>query len=185
MEEDINLINKVKESGDSEYLQELINRHSGIYVDMVNRYIPSDIEGVDKQDILEDKDFCIYNAALSFDEDKNTKFSTYLGNLARWRCLNIYNKIKKFPMQSIDDEKTTNISCDSGIKEVEKEESLNKINQLIQKSKDPRVRKIFSMRYYSGRKTQPWKNIAKELDLSIQGCINIHNVYLEKIKKSL
>jgi hypothetical protein len=31
----------------------------------------------------------------------------------------------------------------------------------------------------------PWKRIAKKLDLSIQGCINIHNNFIEKIKKEL
>ena len=38
------------------------------------------------------------------------------------------------------------------------------------------------MRYSGNRKLTPWKKIAKKLDLSIQGCINIHNNYLEEIK---
>ena len=37
---------------------------------------------------------------------------------------------------------------------------------------------------YSGdKKLTPWKKIAKKLDLSIQGCINIHNKHLTEIKK--
>ena len=39
------------------------------------------------------------------------------------------------------------------------------------------------MRYSNGNKVTPWKKIAKKLDLSIQGCINIHNNYLKEIKK--
>ena len=39
------------------------------------------------------------------------------------------------------------------------------------------------MRYQNGRKLTPWKKIAKKLDLSIQGCINIHNKHLTEIKK--
>ena len=186
MAKDLDLINEVKQTNDSGCLKELIERHSGIYIDMVNKYIPKDIDGVNKEDILDEKDYIIYDAALSFDDSKNTKFSTYLGNLARWKCLNIYNRIKKFPQQPIDDEKNANLLfCDSDISEVEESENLKKINQLIKKSSDKRIKKIFTMRYYSGPKVQPWKNIAKELDLSIQGCINIHNNYLEKIKKHL
>jgi hypothetical protein len=39
------------------------------------------------------------------------------------------------------------------------------------------------MRYADKKKLTPWKKIAKKLDLSIQGCINIHNNFLNKIKK--
>ena len=53
---------------------------------------------------------------------------------------------------------------------------------------DKRVEKIFNMRYRSQagkRKLTPWRKIAKELDLSIQGCINIHNSAFKKLKKNL
>ena len=39
------------------------------------------------------------------------------------------------------------------------------------------------MRYQNRRKLTPWKKIAKKLDLSIQGCINIHNKFIQKVKK--
>ena len=103
MEEDIYLIKKVKEYKDNDSIKELIQRHSGIYVDMVNKYIPDSIEGINKNDIIQDKSFCIYDAAINFDENKNTKFSTYVGNLARWKCLNIYNKKIKFPQSCISE----------------------------------------------------------------------------------
>ena len=59
--EDIQLINNVKQHRDEESLKELIERHSGIYVEMVNKYLPESMEGVNKDDILEDKNYCIYN----------------------------------------------------------------------------------------------------------------------------
>ena len=34
-------------------------------------------------------------------------------------------------------------------------------------------------------KVTPWKTIGDSLDLSIQGCINIHNKAITKIKKEL
>ena len=54
MEEDLQLISNVKNTNDGESLKELIDRHSGIYVDMVNKYIPKSIEGICKEDILDD-----------------------------------------------------------------------------------------------------------------------------------
>ena len=195
MAKDIQLINNVKEHRDEESLKELIQRHSGIYVEMVNKYLPESLEGINKNDILEDKNYCIYNAAIDFDENKKAKFSTYIGNLARWKCLNIYNRNIKFPQESIDSKKTSyktksssiktqfNLERELDVREIEKEEEINNIFNIIEKLPDHRVKKIFKMRYKNGKKLTPWKNIAKKLDLSIQGCINIHNKHLTEIKK--
>jgi len=183
MEKDIELINKVKKEKDNSSLKQLIDKHSGIYVEMVNRYIPNSMEGIIKDDILEEKNYCIYDAIIKFDENKNTKFSTYLGNLAKWRCLNIYNKKIKFPQESFESIKSKNLSCDSDIEKIEEVENVEKIYKIVNKSKDSRVKKIFKMRYANKNKLTPWKKIAKKLDLSIQGCINIHNNYLKEIKK--
>lgn len=185
MEEDIQLINKVKNSRDENSLKELIERHSGIYVEMVNKYLPNSMEGINKNDVLEDKNFCIYDAAIKFDENKKAKFSTYIGNLARWKCLNIYNKKIKFPQESIfEDFSRKNIRfSQSETLDIEKEEDIKNVFKIINNSQDPRVQKIFKMRYQDGKKLTPWKKIAKKLDLSIQGCINIHNKHLTEIKK--
>ena len=185
MEEDFNLISQIKENQDAECLIELINRHSGIYVDMVNKYISKAVDGIYKEDLLEEKNYFIYNAAINYDENKNTKFSTYLGNITKWKCLNMYNKSNKFPQQSIEEmgDFHSSASNEDSIESIEKTEDLKKINKFLFKSKDPRIKKIFTMRYYNGNKVTPWKKIAKKLDLSIQGCINIHNNYLQEVKK--
>jgi len=183
MENDIHLIDKVKNHADQESIKELIDRHSGIYVEMVNKYLPESSEGLNKEDVLQDKDFCIYDAAIKFDETKNAKFSTYIGNLARWKCLNIYNKNIKFPQSCISEIFDDSVSCESDLKRMEKEELIKKIFSGIDSMEDNRVKKIFTMRYKDGEKLTPWKKIAKKLDLSIQGCINIHNKHLTEIKK--
>lgn len=185
MDADISLINKVKSSNDPECLKELIHRHSGIYINIVNKYLPDSLEGVNKQDVLEDKDFCIYDAALNFDEGKKTKFGTYIGNLARWRCLNLYNKKIKFPQTNIN-EVFNSRTCDKGgIEELQSREDLKNVFRILESVEDERVKKIFEMRYNSDNKLTPWKNIAKRFDLSIQGVINIHNKYIEEIQKRI
>ena len=189
MEEDIDLIKRVQSNSDGDSLKKLINKHSGIYINMVNKYIPENFDFFQKEDVLEEKDFCIYNAVMNFDENKNTKFSTYVGNIAKWKCLNIYNKQKKFPKLSINNEPNEdkfffeNFTVESDIEKIEKEDNIERVFAIVDKSKDERVRKIFKMRYSDRKKTTPWKKIAKKLDLSIQGCINIHNNYLNQIKK--
>ena len=54
----------------------------------------------------------------------------------------------------------------------------------MEKETDDRVRKIIDKRYnVDNHKLRPWKIIAEELGMSIQGCINIHNKFLTKINK--
>jgi len=59
--------------------------------------------------------------------------------------------------------------------------------QLIRSYPDKRVEKIFKMRYIIGKKNKvmPWKNIGQKMNLSIQGCINIHNSVIKSIKQTL
>ena len=62
MESDISLINKVKNDSDVDSLNLLIERHSGIYLDMVNSVIPNTCDFLDKNDLIEDKNISIYKA---------------------------------------------------------------------------------------------------------------------------
>ena len=63
-------------------------------------------------------------------------------------------------------------------------ELINKIFETLKDSGDKRACKIFTMRYIIGEKNKvmPWKKISKAVNLSIQGCINVHNSYIKKIK---
>jgi DNA-directed RNA polymerase specialized sigma subunit len=180
--DDLSLIEKVKDHGDSSCFQEIVNRHSGIYLQMVHSYAPRSIAIDNINDLLDSKESHIYDAVQNFDETRNIKFSTYLGNHTRWLCLNAANKKTHAPL---DD----NFDCEFESSEsLEKTESdtLNKVFKFIEENEDSRVAKIFKMRYVSvagKRKLVPWRKIAKEINLSIQGCINIHNSTLKKLKK--
>ena len=78
-------------------LTQLIDRHSGIYLDMVNVYASPSSPFIDYEDLIEDKDFKIYQAAKNYNPEKGAKFSTYLGNETKWMCLNLYNRNKRKP----------------------------------------------------------------------------------------
>jgi len=188
MESDISLIEKVKKNSDLNSLNLLIERHSGIYLEMVNSVIPNNCDFLDKNDIIEDKEISIYKAIMNYDENKNTKFSTYLGNETRWKCLNLFNRGTKYKYIDINNFKEdSNFSEEKTIIDISSKEMLDKIFYLADTHKDFRVKEIINLRYKigEGNKTMPWKNISKQINVSIQGCINIHDRFIEEIKKEI
>jgi len=84
---DIELINKVKEEKDSQALSELVNRHTGIYFSVVQGFSGSD--KIQVEDIKEDRMYNIYKWALSFKPEKHMKFSTYVGEMSKYLCLDV------------------------------------------------------------------------------------------------
>lgn len=187
------ILNLKEDQKSSECLMELVDRHSGIYMTMVNNYTPKNNRSGPsyKSELISDKNYYIYQAALKYNEDKKTKFSTYLGNETRWMCLNLYNREKNKSMKEVSAEE-----ADAVIKLIDpqnvsqdyiKGEIAQKVNIMIENDPDSRISKVFKMRYSDprGNKLTPWKTISEELNLSIQGCINIHNRTIERIKKEL
>ena len=186
--QDNELVKNIKNDKKAEdSLQELIGRHTGIYLDIVNKYTKNG-NSTNKLDLIDEKDYNIYQAALKYKDDKGTKFPTFLGNETKWICLNKHNKKKKEPQLSIEDIKESDI-LENKHSKVSSEE-LEIFSEAIKFSKnhqDERVEKIFEMRYITGEKNKvmPWKKISEELNMSIQGCINIHNSAIEKFKIEL
>jgi len=188
---DSELINNIKNQHDiEESLNELVERHSGIYIDMVNAYSSRDNAFIDKDELINDKEYKIYLAALKYDESKGTKFSTYLGNETKWNCLNTYNRNKRRPVfnsEFIENMGDQESEESNDIANSIKQDIFNKVLNLIDAHPDKRVEKIFNMRYIEGNKNKvmPWKSIGDSLNLSIQGCINIHNSAIKDIQNEL
>lgn len=184
---DLELIKYIKESDTPDkYLNELYERHSGIYYRMINSYVPKNSAFADKQELIDDAKYYVYCAALDYDETKKTKFSTYLGNKTRWMCLNKYNKSKRTGEIAQEEEVLERLDyANNNFMEIMiNQELIDKIFKSIQDIGDERAYEIFTMRYIIGNKNKvmPWKEIGKKMNLSIQGCINIHNSFIKKIK---
>ena len=180
--DDLSLIEKIRDHGDNSCFQEIVNRHSGIYLQMVHSYAPRSIAIDNINDLLDSKESHIYDAVQNFDETRNIKFSTYLGNHTRWLCLNAANKKNHTSLDENFDQEFES----SEVFQKAESDTINKVFKFIEDNEDSRVVKIFKMRYVSvdgKRKIMPWRKIAKEINLSIQGCINIHNSTLKKLKK--
>ena len=178
---DLDLIEEIRHNGDSSCFKEIVNRHSGIYLQMVHSYAPRETSIDNFYDLIDGRESHIFDAVKSFDEKRNIKFSTYLGNHTRWLCLNSSNKKRHVPMED-------NFDCafeTSESRETSDQKTLKEVFNQLSSFDDKRIEKIFRLRYLNGKKKlTPWRKIAKELDLSIQGCINIHNSAFKALKKN-
>jgi len=181
---DENLVKSIQENEETEKcLEVLINRHSGLCIDMINGYVSRQHNEGLRQELIKEKDYQIYQSALKFNPNKGSKFSTYLGNEIKWKCLNIYNKNKRRKTVQVEEELINYFSYDENheSKFCNKEIFSNIIDQ-ASSHPDPRVGKIFHLRYVEGKENSvmPWKNVSSQIGMSIQGCINIHDMAIKK-----
>ena len=186
MKSDSELVKQIQKNQDvNSSLRELVSRHSGLYIGMVNTYSgPSSI--LDRDELLKEKESNIYLCALKYEDNRNTKFSTFLGNQTKWLCLNKINTQMRSRRKEMEaaldkngmDEHSAEFDIDFGTL------SHDKIISLVE---DPRAKKILKLRYIEGKqnKVMPWKSVSSQVDLSIQGCINVHNRTMLAIREKL
>jgi hypothetical protein len=186
---DNQLISEIKEGLNlSENQQELSKRHSGLFVSIINRYSPK--RSPEKRiDLLEDKEYYIFMSIIEFNSTKKTKFSTFLGNKMKWLCINDYHKQNRRKTEPVPHEYLEINSEpleDSGI---ELRSGLQSLIEIIKRDPDPRLTRIFQLRYLEGKgnKLMPWRDVCRDnnINLSIQGCINVHNKFIKKIKTKI
>lgn len=188
---DEELVHLIKnEESTEKCLDILIERHSGLCIDMINSYMSKNYNDSMRQELIKQKDSQIYSSAMTYDASKNSKFSTYLGNQIKWKCLNIYNKDKKRKTVPVEDELIEYFSyCN---KNSTSEESSNSdlfsfVIKQAENHSDKRISKIFKLRYIEGsnNSVMPWRMISEELNMSIQGCINLHNSAMNQFRKKV
>ena len=189
---DVKLTENLKNNIETEAsLKTLVDRHSGIFLDIVNNYVPNNSPTCHKQDIIDELEYYVYNAGLKYDQTRGAKFSTFLGNEAKWLCLNQHHKNKKYLLASSPEREfffeNKAVDTENEPKPHLDEKLLVKIFEIIDAHPDKRVRRIFKLRYVDPEfnKLTPWQKIGKELKMSIQGCINIHNSAITVIRKNL
>lgn len=197
---DLTLIENIQNNVNRDYaLSQLIQRHSGIYFSIVNKFFPESRMGaaklnIDRDLVFDSKDYVIYNSALSFDKDKGAKFSTHVGNQARYFCLSQINKAKAFvPFEASEFENM--FSEESPVHDKIDASLSSKVIEIIKEMPDERVYEIFRLRYLDskGERVTPWSQIYKKIPhaktnkrhLTIQGCINLHNKALKEIRKKI
>lgn len=131
--------------------QKLINKISYKYV------MPLNQSGSSIEEIEKEKQYIVYKAALSFNDKRKTKFSSYLGSFVRWYCLNRINRSDdwKFTIDAPLDNVPEATSPDSS--------TLEYVENLLNGFDDDKVKKVFELRFFSGDKLLPWNEIGSKM----------------------
>jgi len=186
--EDIELVNNVQEDNCQDSLKELINRHSALCYNVYQKYGSTlSSSGVFFDDVVKEKDYVIYKSAMSYNPDKNTKFSTWVGNHARYHCLNLINANQKYI--AVDDS-TLNYFVENnesriGSQPQGRQDSLEYIFNLLSQLKDKRVKKVFELRYLGPDGKESWSKIGENMSVSTQTAINLHDRGLKILRKKM
>lgn len=194
--EDKELIDNIKSKSCSESLDQLISKHSGLCYKIFSKFIPSIEErGRDYNELASNKDYYIYKAAMSYKEDKKARFSTWLGNYIRYKCLDFLNESKiKFAFISYNnsnfdepnESKIVDTNSSELFNELERRKNFKErvFDSLLQ-LKDKRIAKVYQMRYFSNSAKMTWKKIGETMGVSTQTAINLHEKGKKAIKVNL
>lgn len=181
---DNTLITNIKNYKCSESLKELVDRHGGMLFNIGKKYcVNCDLN---LHDINDHKYWIVFNAVNSFDKNKGSKFSTWLGNQIRFFCLNHKNKNNKLIP-------TEDISLEYYMNEFSKKENtknqkeiINTIIELFDQITDPNTKNAIYYRYfYNKERILNYSEIAEILKVTPQTVLNWHNKFIRFAKKKL
>jgi len=177
---DLQLINKIKEKNDSDAVVELVNRHTGIYMNTIRAYsvYPDFTNRVNVSDLKDDKTINIYQWALSYDPNRGMKFGSYVGNMTKFMCQNIIYHGK----ESKEIDENTVPTNDTEVEEqVSRDMAIEEINTEVMSCGDEKFKAIFKLRH--GEHPMSWREIGKVLNMTYEGARKIYNKHIGSIKE--
>lgn len=186
---DIQLVRAVKNKASSEAFIEICRRYQDVFYRQCQKYAtPLYANGIFLKDIFDEKDIVIFNCIKTYDPKKGAKLSSWIGNYARYLCLNSMNS-RKF-IASSSDEEVQKLIEDSQVSQShsQRHENLSEyrdyVFDLLGQLKDERVKDIFNYRYFSSKK-MIWNDIAKKVKTSPQTVMSLHKKGLILIRKKM
>jgi RNA polymerase sigma factor (sigma-70 family) len=187
--EDSRLIQSVK-NGNNDAIKLLINKHSGVCVNVYKKYINlPNICGFISDEIISSKDYIIYNSAKTYNPDMGSKFSTWLSNQTRYFCLNCINKNNKLvPTESEDlvnliDFKSKDSENSTNQKDA-KAETLEIIKETLDELTNEKIKETILRKYFStDSEFKTYTDIAQEMNVTVQTIINWHKKFINLIRQ--
>lgn len=180
---DNELIKNVIESNCNESFQRLVDKHSGLCFTIGKKYVKSC--GLDLNELNDNRYWIIFNAIKSFNSQKGSKFSTWLGNQIRFFCLNFKNKNKNHLCVQ-DEHLEYFINKNTNENPKNKEEILNLIKDLFNQITDMNTKNAIYYRYfYNKDRILNYAEIADILKVTPQTVLNWHNKFIKFAKKKL
>jgi DNA-directed RNA polymerase specialized sigma subunit len=196
---DIYLIEDIKFNKDQDSIIELHERYKNMCFKQVHKFQNYfRINGINRDDMLKQSLFLIYDSAVTFDPDRNIKYITWLGNKVKFFCMN-YTKKEFKSIHFL--EYRGELCSDVSISRVNPRSSANLIDRhpskepLINSSEafnfliehpDKRIKEVFEIRYSDLRdKPLTWRDVGKKLNLSSQTAINLHSKGIKYLRKKI
>lgn len=183
------IIEKAKE-GDEDSIKYLINAHSGVCVNMYRKYLsPAFTSQFVQDDIINSKNYIIYNSIKSYDPSQGSKFSTWLANQVRFYCLNCINKNKKNSF--IENENIENLTENSEpaidfFENIKKDEFIDELKKVVENFPDQKIKQMIKSKYFSGgHKPKTFTDVAKEMGVTVQTAINWHDKFIKSARKKI
>jgi DNA-directed RNA polymerase specialized sigma subunit len=183
---DIDLIKKIRNKDCGDSLSVIIKRHGGLYCSIISRMCKKYNNWTNSEDLFAERDYVIYQSAIKYDASKKIKFSTYIGNQAKWTYLNKSNKTQKIINKQ--SRLIENLEYDQNTEEKHCPlDTLNLALSILNDHPDKRILKLFELRYKIGKKNKEmtWHLVGENMSLSAQGCINLHKIGILYIQSKL
>jgi RNA polymerase sigma factor (sigma-70 family) len=181
---DEKLIKKIVNKQCNESLKKLVDKHGGMIFNIGKKYCTSC--NLDLNELNDNKYWIIFNAAKSFNPQKGSKFSTWLGNQIRFFCLNFKNKNSK--LIPIEDQHLEFFINDLNKKNQlsNQKELVNTIIDLFNDITDPNTKNAIYYRYFHNKeRILNYSEIAEILNVTPQTVLNWHNKFINFAKKKL
>lgn len=176
--EDLELVENIK-NGErlNESLGELINRHAPLCYSLYDKLSYTiQQSGKSMHEFYGENDFLIWESALDFKPEKEVKFSTWVGNKVRYKCLSLLTRMKKESIfTNINEEE------DFPLEENPISEKVDDIFDFLDESGDKNILTIFQKRYKMGLSL---KEIAQDMNISYPNCCKLHKKGLKLIKEN-
>jgi RNA polymerase sigma factor (sigma-70 family) len=178
------LIKKILNNQCDDSLKQLVEKHSGMIFNVGKKYCPSC--HLDLNELNDNKYWIVFQAAKSFNSEKGSKFSTWLGNQVRFFCLNYKNKNSK--LVPIED-----THLEFFINDLNKKHNLSRQKELVDviidlfnEISDPNTKNAIYYRYFHDKeRILNYSEIAQILNVTPQTVLNWHNKFIKLAKKKL
>ena len=186
---DAYLIRQVKQKACSDAFMEICRRYEDLFYSVCQKYSASLSScGIPLQDIFNEKNIIILHCIKTFKPSKKTKLSSWIGNYARYLCLNSMNA-QKLIVPNHDDEAHRRLEEGQVVHnyfydEPNLEQTKDKIFGVLRELHDKRVITIFELRYLQSKK-MIWHKIAKKLHTSPQTVMTLHRKGMSLIKDKI
>lgn len=184
MDENTILVDRLVNGDHSAYDQLLSNHRNMIYKIINSHLLDRGDFSIDIQELFQEASIILYQAAFTYESDKNVKFSSYAYVLIRRRIFNLlrdYSNIYKAEMYSIDNGQYSDRYMYCAVKEdpvsYHKEMEFRRYLEEFIKKITPEERQIL---YLRGENCS-YKDISRRLNISVKTVDN----RLAKLRKRL